>query len=233
MKKTTLTSLRGNIPNKAEAIHDLLIASPSRPLGTRCPSGQPPLVQLASAFGLLAMTVLVSGCSPQSADASAEKPAVIINQLHLNSQELEQEKKDLNFSHQETPAENGEPEWLGRLIERELLVQEAQRLGLDREPEFMKTIERFWKEALIKLLLDRKIQEISDRIHVYDPEIESRYQKILKESPAQAVGLTELKEDIRQTLREEKQEEAMEKWVSELRSKSRVVINEEAFGKLS
>jgi hypothetical protein len=213
MKKTTLTSLRGSIPNKAEAIHDLLIAS--------------------SAFGLLAMTALVSGCSPQSADAAAEKPAVIINQLRLNAQELEQEKRDLDFSHQEVRAGTGEPEWLSRLIERELLVQEAQRLGLDREPEFMRTIERFWKEALIKLLLERKIQEISDRIHVYDPEIEARYQKITTDAPAQITARVELREDIRQTLREEKQAEAMEQWVSELRSKSHVVINKEAFGKLS
>lgn len=191
---------------------------------------------MTTKFLLIALVLaspLISGCHSQVGEAAGEKPAVIINDLHLTAGELEQEKGNLNYPAQEVPVGKEEPEWLSRLIERELLVQEAQRMGLDREPEFMKTIEQFWKEALIKLLLDRKIQEISDRIHVYDPEIETRYQKLAKEAGAAAAPLSELREDIQQALREEKQQEAMEQWVNELRSKSRVVINEEALGKLS
>ena len=42
-------------------------------------------------------------------------------------------------------------------IGKQLLIQEAQRQGLDRNRTFMKTIERNWKQTLIKELLDREI----------------------------------------------------------------------------
>lgn len=45
-------------------------------------------------------------------------------------------------------------------VRRELLIQEAQRQGLDREKTFMKTIERHWKQTLIKELLDKETQRI-------------------------------------------------------------------------
>jgi parvulin-like peptidyl-prolyl isomerase len=70
-------------------------------------------------------------------------------------------------------------------------VQEAQRQGLDREPAFMRTIERFWKEALIKLLLSHKAQEIAGKVHVYEPDIEAYYERLSQETQARIVRVSD------------------------------------------
>lgn len=176
---------------------------------------------------MLGACPFLSGCSPNSAEAVTEKPAVVINQLKLTKEELKQELQTVPWSfHGPEQGADGEPEWLSRLIERELLVQEAQRLGLDRRADFMRTIERFWKEALIKLLLDRKMQEIADKIRSYEPEIEARYRQLQEESPDSSLEpVEEMRDEIQRSLREEKAAQAMEEWVAGLRAKSKITVD--------
>lgn len=45
-------------------------------------------------------------------------------------------------------------------IRKEILIQEAQRQGLDKQTTFMKAIERYWRQALIKELLDKESRRI-------------------------------------------------------------------------
>ena len=118
---------------------------------------------------------------------------------------------------------------LDQVVNRVLMLQEAQRLGLDREEEFMRTIERFWKGALIKLLVGRKAKEISSSTHVYEPEIEAYYQLMKKEAGGHSVEpLSKIKNEIRDTIRENKQTVAMERWVSDLRENTQVKIDKVA-----
>ena len=186
--------------------------------------------------GLLGLAWLTSltGCGPKVAEARAEKPAVTINKLALTQEELKQELTTTSWSIHGTEASRGEePEWLGHLIERELLVQEAQRLGLDREADFMRTIERFWKEALIKQLLNRKEQEIGDKIQVYEPEIEAYYKKLAEKKQGQPIEpLLELQDEIRRTVRQNKESETLEQWIADLREKAKIVIDHEAISHL-
>lgn len=49
---------------------------------------------------------------------------------------------------------------LNLAIRRQVLVQEAQRQGLDRRRDFMKTIERYWEQTLIRELLKKQTREI-------------------------------------------------------------------------
>lgn len=142
--------------------------------------------------GLLLVAVSTSGCGSGASEAEVQKPALVVNDLRLTPAELNQELAVTAVSpHEFAPSTGEEPEWLNRLIQRELLVQEAQRLGLDREPDFMRTIERFWKEALIKLLIERKAKEISATTHVYEPEIEASYKRMAQEVRARILSVTD------------------------------------------
>ncbi len=46
------------------------------------------------------------------------------------------------------------------LITRELLVQEARNEGIDRDERFRQSIENFYEQSLIKLLIDRKFASL-------------------------------------------------------------------------
>jgi len=111
------------------------------------------------------------------------------------------------------------------LLEKEILLQEAQQQGLDREKDFMRSIESYWEQALLKLLLQRKSREISGMIHVYDNEIEEYYRSSGERQP-----FSKVKTDIRRVIRQKKETEAMNAWIEELKGKSSVKINERLLG---
>lgn len=52
-------------------------------------------------------------------------------------------------------------EFLKVLIDRKLILQDAQAKGMDKEKDFLKMIEKFWEQSLLKLSLQRKSQEIA------------------------------------------------------------------------
>ncbi len=185
-------------------------------------------------LGWCVLFLQLAGCGSKDAGAGGKKPALVVNKLQLTQEELKKEyQSSLLSGHPFQETKSQEPEWLSRVIERELLVQEAQRLGLDRNPDFMKTIERFWKEALIKTLLDRKTEEIGGRIHVYEPEIEAAYKKMTEENAGKPLEpLSELRGEIRREIRQNKETEAMELWVSELRREAKIVTDEESLAGL-
>jgi len=46
------------------------------------------------------------------------------------------------------------------LVTRQLLIQEAQRLGLDRNNDFRKALKDYYEQSLIKVLTDRKLASV-------------------------------------------------------------------------
>ncbi|MCX5665921.1 MAG: SurA N-terminal domain-containing protein [Candidatus Omnitrophica bacterium] len=67
---------------------------------------------------------------------------------------------------------------LEELITRKILVQEAQRENFDKQPSFMKEIERYWEQALIKFFLKQKSQALVGMISADKGEIAAEYNKM-------------------------------------------------------
>lgn len=49
-------------------------------------------------------------------------------------------------------------------VRKQVLIQEAEREGLDKNKSFMKTIERYWRQTLIKELLEKQSQIIYEDV---------------------------------------------------------------------
>jgi len=62
------------------------------------------------------------------------------------------------------------PDMVDEAITREILIQEAQRQGIDREPSFREALQNYFENSLIKVLLDRQNSKIS--VSVSDREID-------------------------------------------------------------
>ncbi|MDP8265850.1 MAG: hypothetical protein P9M07_02755 [Candidatus Aceula meridiana] len=56
------------------------------------------------------------------------------------------------------------------IIDEQLLVQEAQRQGLHKRKSFLITIEHYWKQTLIKELMDKETQRIQKELAPADQE---------------------------------------------------------------
>lgn len=87
---------------------------------------------------------------------------------------------------------------LDEMIIKNILVQEAQAQNFDKDRAFMKEIEAYWEQALIKLLIKKKTEEFAAQITAQD----SATKRL-------------------------KVQQALEAWVRDLRRHARVKIYEE------
>ena len=81
---------------------------------------------------------------------SQKDAAVIVNDRIITTDEF-------NTLYSSRPRDTaGKQEFINSLITKELLIQESQKEGIDREEPFRKSIQSFYEQSLIKLLMDRK-----------------------------------------------------------------------------
>jgi len=118
---------------------------------------------------------------------------------------------------------------IDRFIAEQILYQEALRKGIDKDPEFLKTLEYFRKKAMIETLLDR---EIAEKVEVTDKEVIDYYNKNKEEFKVKETGeivpLDRVKEHLRQMLLMKKHRAAYDKYMEDLRKRYNVEINDEA-----
>lgn len=180
------------------------------------------VVMRAIKLFVLVSCLIISGCS-LGAEKRGDKVVARINDYELKVEDLRYELESVPYDDIELlKTEEGREEYLDRLLEKEILLQEAQRQGLDRERDFMKSIENYWEQALLKLLLERKSREISGQIRVYDNEIQEYYR-----GSGERLSFLRVKADIRRSIRQKKETEAMNAWIKELRKGSFIKINKE------
>jgi len=167
-------------------------------------------------IGILLALVALAGCS--AGGGGDERVVAQVNDYKMTVEDLKYELKNVPYDDASLlETEKGRLDYINRLLEKEILLQEAQKKGLDREKEFMRSIENYWEQALLRLLLQKKSNEIPGLIHVYDNEIDEYYRE---------TGEDLSRSDISRIIRQKKETEAMNVWVQELKKHSRVKINE-------
>ena len=162
----------------------------------------------------------LAGCS---AGSSPDKKVVAqIDKYKMTIEDLKYEFKNAPYDEIALlKTENGKKKYLEGIIEKEVLLQEAQRQGIDREKDFMKSIENYWEQALLRILIERKSREISNLTTVYDNEIEEYYKDSGEDLP-----LSKVKNEIRDIIKQKKQTEAMNNWIEELKKRSYIKVDE-------
>lgn len=91
---------------------------------------------------------------------------------------------------------------LDNIIQKKLLLLEAQRQGLDKDPAFMKMVEHFWEQSLLRSLLEKKSKEILSSIQATEEEKSQRASQM------------------------------MQQWFDDLKKSTKVQINKDALEKL-
>jgi hypothetical protein len=69
-------------------------------------------------------------------------------------------------------------ERLNILIEKKLMIQEAVKKGITKDPRFIETIKTFWEQTLIRELLSAKSKEWAERLFITEGEIQKEYQRM-------------------------------------------------------
>jgi len=105
---------------------------------------------------------------------------------------------------------------------------EAERMGLDRDPQFLREIQDFWQERLLKLVLQRKSEEYRSKVRVTPEEI----QQYFEEHPEWFAGMTlqQSSDNIRQLLLQARQQAMMEEWLKALRTQAKITVDYSRLG---
>lgn len=132
---------------------------------------------------------------------------------------------------------SGESGWVAKeaildnLITKKLLIIEAQNQGLDRDRAFMKEVERFWEQSLIKLLVRKKGEEFSCRVSVDDDEVRQEYER--RRGAGETEGDLESESvGIRSDLLAGKYELLYEEWLESLRKKAAIKVDKDILEKM-
>lgn len=89
------------------------------------------------------------------ATTATEDVAIQINDRIISRAEFNQKYQSRGGVQDPFTAQPGE-DFIQALITKELLIQEAKRLGLDREEPFRQSVQNFYEQSLIKLLMERR-----------------------------------------------------------------------------
>ncbi len=168
-------------------------------------------------FGL----IFTCGCAKQR----PQDTAVRVNDFVMSAKEFGQVFESSGYSAGEEDKEG----FLEDLINRRLILQEAERQGLDKQREFLREIERFWEKTLLKNIINRKSKEFTTRVAVNEDEIRSRYdemvdKRLIRTSYKQAY------DQIKWQLLQDKQRKAFDAWLEGLREKARIEVNKGSLG---
>lgn len=101
------------------------------------------------------VTAVIVGYYFQRPVKRTSEVALKINALEVSADEYR------DYAAERPYAGEDSREIVDSLVTRELLVQEAKRLNIDKEEAFRKTIERFYEQSLAKTLLERKAAAFS------------------------------------------------------------------------
>jgi len=176
-------------------------------------------------IGVVFLFLSLLSCSPeQKAD---DEIVARINDRALTLGECQRQMAmavDLHEDYKLTQEAQGKI--LEELIRKEILIQEAKRLHLDRKENFVRAIERHWESTLIRNLMEMKGEEFSQRILVSEDEIRAVYNEA-KNQRTQLEPLDELRDEIVRRIREDKKTGMLRDWIDDLRKKAAVEINEE------
>lgn len=116
--------------------------------------------------------------------------------------------------------------YLDREIDKELLIQAAVKLGLDRQSKFREAMQRFWEQTLITELFKEKARQLQKQIVVTEQEVQARYRQMCQEDP-QCPPLQKIRERLEKELSEAKQQKALDEWLKKMREQASITIYEE------
>jgi peptidyl-prolyl cis-trans isomerase C len=128
-----------------------------------------PLLKIAGAVMLL----ITLGACGEKPDGSVQALA-IINGRPISLSEFELRWSQLpEYARKKYPGAEGRKKFLDELIDREVLLQEAKKRGIDRDRTLLERLERFKERSILDVLMR---EEVDSRVTVSPEEIRAYYE---------------------------------------------------------
>ena len=173
---------------------------------------------------LIVLALLISLVSSCIWFEQNEKPAIKIGKIEISPQRFQREFELSSFAIQ-----GKKKDFLDTFISRKIILLEAEKLGLNKDPEFLRDVQNFWEQSLLKLVIDKKIKELVLDVNIDEKEVLSYYMKN-KDKEFGDKEFNQVREQIRGMLLRDKQQDAIGNWADSLKNDAEVVIDYELLG---
>lgn len=176
---------------------------------------------------LLVLLLIFSGGCGISKEKSKGKTAIRIGNIKISAKEFEERFQEALASREDNP--EARRKFLDELINKKLILKEAEKKGLDRKKEFLKDVEEFWERTLLRDTLDLKSNEIACSVRVSDREVKKYYRKLHREGLA-TEPLSKVYNEVKRQALRNKELGVFEEWANELRNNTKIEINYQLLG---
>jgi len=173
-----------------------------------------------TAFALSMILCACLGCEKK------EAVAIKIGNIPITVDEFNDAFEEGRFQY---GVELSRRDFLDSYIIRKLILKEAEDLGLDNDPQVLKSLQIFWEQTLLRLALARKINEMTVPMEVTDEEILEFYEA-QKNMDYAGKEFSEVKEEIKLLIFRRKQQQALQEWTDELRKRKKITVDYRLLG---
>jgi hypothetical protein len=151
--------------------------------------------------------------------------AVRINSFSMSLDDFEDYFAKMNAGRADTAdARKGV---LEALVSKKLILQEAERLGLQKSEDFLNALQHYYEQLLFKLIVDLKAKELASEINILDAGVREKYNDMVAEGLTDK-SLDETYQQIKWQLLREKQTQALNDWLNKVKEDSLIDIDYDA-----
>lgn len=168
---------------------------------------------------LILLIIFSAGCTKSP---NVKHPTIVkIGDYEISKDEFEREFRDSYYAANDSL--ESRKDFLDNLVNRKLILRDAQRQELDKDPKFLALIEKAWEQLLLRVVLEKKARQIGGKIFVSDKSINEVYQNLVKEKKTDKT-YAEMYNQIKLEITKLMEAQAMAKWVGGLRENIEIRI---------
>lgn len=119
--------------------------------------------------------------------------------------------------------------FLEQYIIKKVVLREAERRGLDKDPQLLAGMQQYWEQELFKRMLTAKNKEFTADVSVSEEDVQ-RYYEHHKNVFFVSKSLEEVRPQILEFLSREKQRENLLRWLEGLKMKTQITVDSQALG---
>ena len=117
------------------------------------------------------LSLATYGCGGSKKISGDDKVVARINNYTMTVGDFRDSARTLGGTREEV---------LEEIITRNILIQEAQKENFDKDKAFMKEIEKYWEQALLKILIKKKTAEFSETFKSDKAKVEEALSRWVK-----------------------------------------------------
>jgi hypothetical protein len=166
----------------------------------------------------------LTGCSGGQPPKPKAPVLATVNGCEIRADEFEQGFVSSAYAGREDALE-ARREYLDALMNQKLIILDAQKKNMDKTPDFLNSVERFWAQSLLTVALGRKTIELHKGINVREEDARHIYENMVKDGVTTR-SFEDVYPQIKWQAETERESQLLKEWIDGMRKGASVSVNE-------